>query len=268
MESKNEKQKKPSQPVDHHGHRQRLKRRAALEGIDSFEAHNLLELLLFYTIPRADTNETGHRLLESFGSFSAVLDASPEALMRVDGVGPETAQFLHMLPAVFRYYESCKYEMHKRINDVDQLMNSLISKFVGQTNESLFMVCLDCNCAISKCICLAQGQMDKVQVDPKLVATEALSVNAKGVFLAHNHPSGTAKPSSADYSGTKAVANVLNLVDIPLVEHYVIADGRAIPLSKDVRFKSFIGSEYRNAMCGFASFRERMQEEKDNRKKG
>ena len=112
--------KRPIPPVDHSGHRKRLKKRAELEGLEHFEPHNLLELLLFYTIPRADTNDTGHRLLDEFGSFAGVLDASPQALMRVHGVGRETALFLSMLPAVFRMYVQSQTNDYRGLKNLDE----------------------------------------------------------------------------------------------------------------------------------------------------
>ena len=131
--------KKPIPPVDHSGHRKRLKKRAELEGLEHFEPHNLLELLLFYTIPRADTNDTGHRLLDEFGSFAGVLDASPQALMRVHGVGRETALFLSMLPAVFRMYVQSQTNDYRGLKNLDEAVDILFPKFTGVDHELLYM---------------------------------------------------------------------------------------------------------------------------------
>lgn len=232
--------------VDHSGHRKRLRKRAQTEGIENFEMHNLLELLLFYTIPRADTNELGHRLLDYFGSFSAVLDAQPQELMQVHGVGPETAQFLSLLPTVFRIYMNEKSEPVKKINDIEEVMDVFVPHFVGQKKEMLYMVCIQAGNKVGKCICLAEGTGSEVDIDTRRIVLEAINANAIGVVLAHNHPSGNAKPSTADRIATVRIANALNAVDIPLLEHFVYVDGRYTALSEDVRFVSYFGDAFRS----------------------
>ena len=241
--SRNAKQNIPS--VDHSGHRKRLRKRAEAEGVAHFEPHNLLELLMFYTIPRADTNETAHRLLDTFGSFSNVLDASREDLMRVHGVGPETAQFLHMLPEVFRRYIKDKGGVPRRIEQVEDVTQILMPLFVGQKKEVLYMVCLQSGNTIGRCVEVAVGTATQVAAQARTVVGEALLSDCVGVVLAHNHPSGQAKGSNADYAATVHIANALNAVDIPLVEHFVFANGRFAALSEDSRFLPYFGDSFR-----------------------
>ncbi|MBE6812582.1 MAG: hypothetical protein E7523_06840 [Ruminococcaceae bacterium] len=241
--SRNEKQSVSA--VDHSGHRKRLRKRAAMEGIAHFEPHNLLELLLFYPIPRADTNDTAHRLLDTFGSFSAVLDASCEDLKRVHGVGAETAQFLTMLPEVFRIYLKDKEDSPKKMKHVEEITQVLMPLFVGQKREVLYMVCLQAGNTIGKCIEIAEGSGTEVALQTRRIVSAAILSECVGVVLAHNHPSGQAKASNADYAATAHIANVLNAVDIPLIEHFVFADGRFTALSTDSRFVPFFGSAFR-----------------------
>lgn len=240
--SRNEKQ---AAAVDHRGHRNRLRNRAATEGIAHFEPHNLLELLMFYTIPRADTNDTAHRLLDTFGSFSAVLDASCTDLMRVHGVGAETAHFLHMLPDVFRVYLKDRTDSPRKMEKVEEVTQVLLPFFVGQKREVLYMVCLQAGNAIGRCIEIAEGTTTQVAMQARRIVSEAILSECVGVVLAHNHPGGKAKASNADYAATAHIANALNAVDIPLVEHFVFADGRFAALSEDSRFLPFFGDAYR-----------------------
>ena len=88
----------------HQGHRERLRRRFLAEGLDAFEDHQVLELLLFHVVPRVDTNPIAHQLLKRFGSLSAVLEADPRDLATVEGIGKQAAVFLSLIPQVTRRY--------------------------------------------------------------------------------------------------------------------------------------------------------------------
>ena len=90
--------------VSHEGHRQRLKNRFLTEGLDSFETHNILELLLFYSIPQRDTNGIAHKLLDTFGSLKGVFEADFEELIKIDGIKENTATLLKLIPEVARAY--------------------------------------------------------------------------------------------------------------------------------------------------------------------
>ena len=93
------------QNISHEGHRQRMRARVEQYGLESLAPHEALEYLLYITNARRDTNGIAHALLERFGSFAGVLEASEEELCRVPGVGPASARMLHLLPEVSRYYE-------------------------------------------------------------------------------------------------------------------------------------------------------------------
>ncbi|MBQ1834845.1 MAG: hypothetical protein II111_03925, partial [Oscillospiraceae bacterium] len=99
----------------HGGHRARLKQRFLEHGLDNFNDLNALELLLFYAIPRQDTNEIAHRLLDRFGSFAAVLEATLEELQEIPGVGENTATLLKLIPQIDRRYLMSKTEERPQI---------------------------------------------------------------------------------------------------------------------------------------------------------
>ena len=235
-------------PVDHSGHRKRLKARVLNEGLDHFETHNLLELLLFYTIPRADTNETGHRLLSRFGSFSNVLDASVEALQTVPGVGHETALFLHMLPSVFRRYEDSKNRMQKNsLKSIDEAGDYMATKFVGQTEELFYALLLDDSNCIRGCHCIARGSVNSVNINIRKLVTCAVTSDATSVVLGHNHPSGTMRPSADDLLTTKRIINAMNIIGVSVLEHYIYSGDRYSPLSEDDRFIAHFANGFRSS---------------------
>ena len=93
------------QNISHEGHRQRMRTRVEQYGLESLAPHEVLEYLLYITNARRDTNGIAHALLERFGSFTGVLEASEEELCSVAGIGPASARMLHLLPEVSRYYD-------------------------------------------------------------------------------------------------------------------------------------------------------------------
>ena len=125
------------------GHRARLKARFLTDGFDNFNEINALELLLFYTIPRSDTNPIAHRLLDRFGSFSAVLDADYNELLEVDGVSDHTATFLKLLPQTARYYESSKITERKELATLSDIGEFFVRKYVGVIKETVYLLLLD-----------------------------------------------------------------------------------------------------------------------------
>jgi DNA repair protein RadC len=107
--------KESETPNLHTGHRERLRKRFLAEGLDGFEDHQVLELLLFHIIPRGDTNPIAHRLLNRFGTLSAVLEADPKDLAGAEGMGDRAAMFLTLIPQVTRRY------FHDRVIETDRV---------------------------------------------------------------------------------------------------------------------------------------------------
>lgn len=97
-----DKRRQPKSGEVHAGHRHRMRQRFIATGLDSFQDHEALEFLLYYAIPRRDVNETAHLLLDRFGTLAGVLDATPEQLQTIPGVGPGTANFLSLMPEISR----------------------------------------------------------------------------------------------------------------------------------------------------------------------
>ena len=209
----------------HDGHRQRLKDRFRKEGLDSFDELYVLELLLFYVIPRADTNPLAHRLLDHFGSLTAVLDASPEELEKVDGMGANAATFLALITQVGRYYQVKHSEAGKILPRIEDCGAYLTPYFMGRDKETVFILCLDAKCKVICCKLLGEGSVNSANVPIRRVVEVALSSNATTVILAHNHPSGLALPSADDIHTTYRVAAALNAVEITLADHIVVSNG-------------------------------------------
>ncbi|MBE6943650.1 MAG: DNA repair protein RadC [Ruminococcaceae bacterium] len=208
----------------HDGHRQRLRARFLKEGLDNFEQINALELLLFYCIPRKDTNELAHTLLDHFGSFHQVMDATPEELMAVPGIGEGAATFLPLISAACRYYRVSQVKNVCALDTIEKCGDYLVNFFHARKNETVFLLCLDAKCKVIVCREIGEGSVNSASVSARKVTEIALGVNATSVILAHNHPSGVALPSSDDVATTKLIARSLGAVGITLMDHIVIAE--------------------------------------------
>ena len=127
----------------HDGHRARMKRRLRESGADSFDDHQLLEMLLFYAIPRSDVNIHAHRLLEHFGSLDRVFEATVDELCRVEGIGEHTATLLHLVPQIERRYQIRRNNGLTKVNSVDQAGRYLLPYFRYEKEEVVYMLCLD-----------------------------------------------------------------------------------------------------------------------------
>ena len=216
----------------HEGHRERLKERFRKEGLDHFTEIQALELMLFYTIPRRDTNPIAHALLETFGSFSQVVEAPVEELMKVKGVGQSTAQFLAMVPQLGRYYQKNRDSQAKYLYDIDQCARYLLPFFFGRRSETVFLLCLDAKCKMLCCRELGDGDANSAGLSVRKVVETALGVNSSSVVLAHNHPSGLAIPSAEDVLTTRQLAMALQTVDVQLVDHIIVADGDYVSMAQ------------------------------------
>ena len=214
----------------HDGHRGRLKERFLNEGLDYFTDIQVLELLLFYCIPRRDTNELAHRLLERFGSLSQVLDARVEDLMQVEGIGENAALFLTLIIATGRYYEVDKNSDYKQLQSVAEFGQYLVPRFHNRTQETVFLLSLDAKCKVLNCQMVGVGSVNSAGVPIRRVVEMALAANASMVVLAHNHPSGLALPSREDVATTQRLAAALETVDVVLVDHLVVADDDYVSL--------------------------------------
>ncbi len=221
----------------HEGHRQRLKSRFLEEGLDSFTEVQVLELLLFYCIPRQDTNPIAHRLLDTFGTLSQVLEAPLEELAKVEGMGKNTATFLHLVTDAGRYYQVNKTMQSKILTTIDQCGAYLTPFFIGRRNETVFLLCLDSKCKVLCCKEIGEGSVNSAGVPIRRIVETALAANASTVVLAHNHPSGLALPSAEDVATTRRLATALDAVEIMLIDHIIVADDDFVSLAQSGYFR-------------------------------
>lgn len=219
----------------HDGHRKRLKEQFLSHG-DGFHDHQLLELLLCYAIPQGDVNGLAHRLLERFGSLAGVLDALPEALEQVPGVGTHTAVLLKLIPKLAGRYQADRASLGTLLSSTQaagQYLRPFFSQ--GARNEMAYLVCMDGKYKVLGCHKLGEGSVDAAEITPRKVVEIVLAHNATAAILAHNHLSGLALPSSADLMTTQHLRSILRSVGVDLVDHLIFTDDDMVSL-KDSGF--------------------------------
>ncbi len=207
----------------HKGHRQRVKKRVINEGIDSFEDHQILELLLFYCIPMKDTNELAHQLIRHYGSLSGVFDADPRDLCDQVGVTENTAVLLSLIPDLARCYQQGKFKEKTVLNSTTKAGEYTMALFTGRLNEAFYVICLDSQNKVNQATLLHEGTINEAPVYPRLIVETALRHQAASIILAHNHPGGSQKPSQADLDVTRKIKLATEAIAIPVVDHIIVA---------------------------------------------
>ncbi len=221
----------------HEGHRARKKEQFRVHGLDAFADHEVLELLLFYAIPRVDVNPVAHRLMERFGSLNAVLSASAEELAAVEGVGEQAATLLSLLvPVVRRAFLDPRGGSGINLNGGERLGRYFTALFLGARQETFYEACLDAKGKLLRCYKIADGSVDAVNINIRRIVENALRCHASAVALAHNHPSGVALPSPDDNETTLAAYEALRTVGVTLLDHIIVADDDYVSLHENGLF--------------------------------
>lgn len=231
---------KPSEhpAPDHTGHRDRVRNRFLREGLDGFAEVHCLEFLLFFVIPRHDTNLIAHDLLKRFGSFAGVLEAPLSELEKVPGMGKKSALLLHLMPSLCRYYRTKQAELNTVLSDLDKCADYLTPRFFGLRDECVFALCLDAKCKVLGCQLIGHGSVNSANVPIRRIVEYALSLNASSLVLAHNHPSGIAIPSQEDLDATVRLSAALDAVGIILADHIVVADDDYVSMAQSGQYQA------------------------------
>ena len=215
----------------HDGHRERLRARFAEHGLESFNELNALELLLCYAIPRRDTNEIAHRLLDAFGSLSGVFQASMQELTSIPGIGENAATLILMVPQIVKKAHVSKAKEIKIIRNSTDAGNYLLPYFLDEQDEIVMMLCLDNKRAVICCREMGRGVVNCVDANIRRMVETALKVKTTTVIVAHNHPNGVALPSREDDNFTRTLYRSLGLLGITLEDHIIVANDEFVSLA-------------------------------------
>ena len=219
----------------HEKHRERLKEKFLEFGLDGLEDHELVELLLFYAVPRQNTNEIAHRLINEYGRISDILEADTENLMKIKGISKHSAVLFKLILA----------SVNKYMNEQNDIVNAMLTPqnidkyiknlFYGHTNEVAYALLLDKDCVVKKVKKLSTGTVNAAPIYPREVIKLAVNERYPYILLAHNHPNGNAMPSQNDLKITKTIELALNFIEVRLVDHVIVSGEKVISLAKNYK---------------------------------
>ena len=216
----------------HKGHREKVKQRYYESGLSSMPDHNIIELLLFFGIPQKDTNPIAHELMDRFGSFSGVLEASVTELKSVKGMTESAACLLTLFLPVYKRYVSDLTKKKMQFKNAKEIADYLRPLYLDTNNERIYALCFDLQDRLIACRVVSDGDIDSSVLDIRKLASIVLEVRAKKVVLSHNHPNGTLVPSEGDVKVTKLAFNLLDLLKVQLTDHIIVTDSSYFSMVK------------------------------------
>lgn len=213
--------KEPEGEEHFRGHRKRLRERFTTSGLEAFQDHEVLELLLTYAIPRKDVKPVAKKLLSHFKSLSSVFDAPRESLERIEGVGPQAAILISLIPQILERYNFDRQRKKETLSCAREVWEYIKPK-IDKAFESLWVITLDSQNRILATEMIQKGTVNRTVVIPRLIVESAIKHRATAVILVHNHPAGNPTPSQADYQITSIMKRTLETLDIKLLDHLIV----------------------------------------------
>ena len=207
------------------GHRQRLRDKFLEHGISAFTDAEIIELLLTFGTPRSDCKDAARTALDELGSLPAVLDAPARRLTKIKGVGDKNVFALHFIQGVARRYLKQRLAGKKYITSSADVADYLVHLLRSMKREAFVVVYLDASHGIIDTEVLSEGTVTVNTVYPREVVIAALKRNAAAIVIAHNHPSGSLKPSPQDEQLTRTLHIICSFMHIRLLDHLIIGDG-------------------------------------------
>ena len=232
--SKEKSQKlKKVKPVGADGHRERLRSRYLESDPESIEDYHLLELLLFYSIPRRDTRDEAMALMSRFGSIKDIFMSDYEELTSVDGIGKNSAILISLVHEIMRRIDLDCIDKNMKYEDIDALGNLFSTIMRGEKGEIMYVLALDSAKRIIKLKKMYRSRGSTLNVFMRDITEFALSYRAAYIVISHNHPSGTVLPSYRDIEFTEALLKCLTMMNIGLYEHIICTDTAYYPIVKN-----------------------------------
>lgn len=223
----------------HSGHRARLKQDFKESDPSLLSDHKLLELLLFYSISRRDTNETAHLLINEFGSLDAVFKASHNALLNVEGVGEQTALLIKIIDAINDKVHLNSASKENKSMTCEDMKEYLIAFYRSKVYETITILSCDNKRRIKKVDIVGEGTVNSTDINSRKIVEAVINANASYIVIAHNHPNGAPEPSLADVDATRSLVVMLRRLDVGVYDHIIIgADGDAFSMREQDKYRN------------------------------
>lgn len=216
-----------------------MKKYFVQNGFKGLEEHQILEMILFYAVPRRDTNLMAHRLLDRYGSIAKVCDAPIDTLKNDFGLSESTAVLLKMIPEMARVYSESKHTAE--IIDLDNAADILRSKFIGANVEKVALALGTANGRLIMCDIVCEGSINATEMPIRKIVDLALRHNAKYAYVAHNHPSELCLPSRPDLETTRMLSETLYSIGVVLADHIIFTDTDSFSIHSHTKFKKYFG---------------------------
>ncbi len=208
----------------YYGHRERLKKKYFEKGIEALNEYEILELLLFYSIPRKDTKKVAKELLNRFKNIKGVFEnLFSEEIEKVHGFGKNSLIFLRIIRDIFSIIEKQKIFETKKLDNLEKVIKYAKVSITGLKHEELRVLCLNSKNEIIDDVVVEKGIINEVYIYPRKIVEIAIKKNATSLILIHNHPSGNVKPSKADIILTKKLKEILNAINVTLHDHIIVS---------------------------------------------
>jgi DNA repair protein RadC len=207
----------------HHGHRQRKKEQFLKSGIEHLPEHEPLEFLLYYAIPRGDTNAIAHALIRRFGSLVDVMNADYNELKSVDGIGENAASLICFVKMFSQMYVQRQLEckLNKMFN-ADNMKEFCKVLFANATEEEFHCLYLTDDLKLISHEKLCSGQLGKIDIPVRKIARSILEKNCSRLIISHNHPAGSCLPSRDDVDSTRKIRDVFVKLEVELTDHIIV----------------------------------------------
>lgn len=213
----------------HQGHRERLRHRFIQNGFKGMYEHEFLEMLLFYSIPRQNTNNLAHALINHFGSLKSVLEADPEELTKVNGIGKSSARFIHMLAAISQHFRS--FSAEKTILDTTDKISEYINSYFSENNSEICSILnLDMSLTLKNISAYSLDDIISNKITVRDITQKILITGSRRIIIAINHPQKIPIPDSQDFYVINKIAEALSPLGIELIDSTISGKGRTFSL--------------------------------------
>ena len=220
----------------HRSHRLRMKQNFIKNSGKDMYPHQLLEILLFFTIPRADTNPAAHRLLEHFGSLRNIMNAPAAELEKVTGIGPASARFISAVAELCRRYQSGS-EANRKLSSADDLKEYFISDYSASPDDQLLVVSVGSQLEIIRCEYVSLAALgENTAFTARYIAEIILKCSSERIAAGIFHTSQPAIPSDSDYLLTKTIAETAQLLGTELIDMIIFNKNDAFSMRETGAF--------------------------------